>query len=133
MRFFREFFLYGVSGVIGFVADATVLYALKGSMGLFAARAVSFLAAVLVTWIFNRAITFSHRQSGLKKGNEFAAYLLLMLVGGCVNYGVYAWLIMAYELVARHPILGVATGSLAGMLVNLASSRWLLFRSVKSI
>ena len=132
MRFFREFVLFGVSGVLGFVADSAVLYLLKGYMGLFAARAVSFLAAVLVTWIFNRAITFSHRRSGLKKAHEFTAYLLLMLAGGSVNYGLYAWLVVTYDLAARHPVIAVAAGSLGGMLVNLATSRWLLFQEAKA-
>ena len=51
-----------------------------------------------------------------------------MLAGGSVNYGIYAWLIVSYPLVLQYPIIGVAAGSIAGLAVNLLSSRFLLYR-----
>ncbi|ACO77817.1 hypothetical protein AvCA_16020 [Azotobacter vinelandii CA] len=56
------------------------------------------------------------------------AYLLLMLIGGGVNYGVYAWLIVSSPFASQYPVVGVAAGSLAGMFVNLVNSRYLLYR-----
>lgn len=128
MKLLREIFFFGLAGAFGFVIDTALLYQLRGSLGPFYARIFSFLAAVLATWLMNRRLTFRDRQSGLSARREFASYLILTLAGGTVNYGVYAWLIVAYPLVLEHPIIGVAAGSLAGMSVNLASSRFLLFR-----
>ena len=51
-----------------------------------------------------------------------------MLAGGLVNYAVYAWLVLNYQLVAEHLVIGVAIGSLAGMCINYATSRIILFR-----
>lgn len=128
MRLLRETFLFGVAGTLGFFVDTGVLYLAKASLGLFGARAVSFVAAVFATWLFNRSLTFRHRRSGMGAHKEFVAYLLLMGAGGAMNYGVYAWLIVSYAIVAQNPILGVAAGSIAGMFLNFLSSKTLLFR-----
>lgn len=126
----RRLFFFAVSGVIAFIVDVSVLYLLKGFLGPYLARCFSFFFAVIVTWFFNRVITYHDRSSGMRKRNEFAAYFLLMLWGGGVNYGIYAFLIHEYSMVSSHPVLGVASGSLAGMFVNIITTRWVLFRHI---
>lgn len=128
MQFLRDSIFFGFVGAIGFLVDVAVLYSLAGLIGLFYGRAVSFLAAVLATWLLNRRWTFRHRSSGLASSREFAVYLALMLVGGAVNYSVYVWLVVFYQLALQHPVIGVAVGSLAGMLINFLASRFILFR-----
>ena len=128
VKFSAQFFWYALSGVAGFIVDSSVLYLLKDIMGLYAARLVSFLCAAFSTWMFNRAITFRNRNSGHSKDNEFGFYLALMMIGGGINYGVYAFMIARYAVIALYPVFGVAAGSLAGMTVNLVTSRFLLFR-----
>lgn len=128
MKPIREFFLFGVSGVLGFVVDAGVLYVLQPELGPFVARGFSFASAVFTTWVFNRSITFGKRHSGLNRHSEFISYFVLMLAGGVVNYTVYVWLVLSYQLVAEKLLIGVAAGSLAGMCVNYATSRLVLFR-----
>lgn len=129
-QFLSESFFFGLVGAVGFLVDVTVLYSFAGLIGLFYGRVVSFLAAVVATWLLNRRWTFKSRNSGLRNRHEFAVYLALMLVGGSVNYGVYVWFVVAYQLVQHHPVIGVAVGSLAGMLINFLSSRFVLFRRV---
>jgi len=131
INFFRNFFFFGISGVIGFIVDTAVLYLLREYLGPFIARGFSFFAAVLVTWLFNRAVTFKKKSSGMKTQNEFASYFILMLGGGVINYGLYSWLITAYKVALDNPIIGIAAGSIAGMFVNLATSRLILFRKDK--
>jgi putative flippase GtrA len=131
MKILREFFFFGISGVIGFLVDTSVLYLLRGYWGPFIARGFSFFAAVFVTWLFNRAITFKKKRSGMKPQNEFLSYFLLMLGGGVINYGLYSWLITEYKIVLENPIIGIAAGSIAGMVVNIATSRFILFRKDK--
>lgn len=125
-----RFLRFGVSGVVGFAVDAGVLMLLTTGFGLnpYLARVPSFLAAATTTWLINRHWTFADRRSS-DRTREWQRYLLAMLGGGLVNYGVYALLVATLEPVARWPVLGVAAGSLAGMVVNyLSSSRW-IFRS----
>ncbi|MBV8633392.1 MAG: GtrA family protein [Burkholderiaceae bacterium] len=128
MKALAEVFRFGVVGAAGFLIDSAVLYLLRGALGLYYGRIGSFLAAVLVTWLLNRSWTFRARRSALRRSHEFAIYLLLMMLGGGVNYAVYAWLVSVDSFVAADPILGVAAGSVAGMFVNLVTSRSLLFR-----
>lgn len=126
---FRIFFLFGLSGVIGFLVDTAVLHMLKDVFGVYYGRILSFFCAVFVTWLINRNATFRDRQSGLSKPNEFSRYVALMLGGGLVNYIVYAILVNRVEIVKDYLVIGVAAGSLAGMTVNLISSRFLLYRN----
>lgn len=127
MKFLREVFFFGLSGFLAFLVDTVVLYILWGYLGPYSARGVSFLAAVATTWTFNRSVTFKQRRSGLNAKREFLTYILLMLGGGAINYGVYAWLIMSYQLVVDIPMIGVAAGSLSGMIVNFTTSRFMLY------
>ena len=127
-RLVREIALFGMVGTAGFLVDAAVLYLLRTTLGLLAARVPSFIAAVSVTWWLNRRFTFQRRPSGLRKWAEFRRYLVLMLVGGSVNYAVYATLLLAFGVFREYPVLGVAAGSIAGMGANLLGARLFLFR-----
>lgn len=128
MKVVREFLLFGIAGVCGFIVDTAVLYSLEGALGPFYARGVSFLAAVLATWLINRAYAFRRRKSAMSKKREFLSYLILMLAGGAANYGVYSWLVVAQPLVQQHLVIGVAAGSIAGMVINFLVSRYWLYR-----
>lgn len=128
IAFLREILAFGVVGTIGFIVDTAVLYLLKSHFGLFYGRATSFVAAAFTTWAINRAWTFKHKRSSLNPKYEFAAYFLLMLIGGAINYSVYAVTVSKYPVAARFPIIGVAVGSIAGMFVNLMTSRMILFK-----
>ena len=124
----RQAVLFGLVGVVGFFVDAGVLTLLKGWLGLYGGRAVSFFCAVAATWLLNCAFTFGGRASGHGPLKEMLIYLGLMMIGGAVNYLAYALLVAHSPLVAAFPVLGVAAGSLAGMTFNLLTSRFLLFR-----
>lgn len=124
----RQIFLFAVAGVIGLLVDIAVLYAVRDFAGPFYGRALSFVAAVVATWLVNRSLAFRGRHSGMSGTREFTAYLTLMLAGGVVNYAAYSVLVLSSDLVRQHLFLGVAAGSLAGMAVNFLTSRFLLFR-----
>ncbi|HVY51272.1 MAG TPA: GtrA family protein [Devosia sp.] len=124
----RKFVLFGIAGGAGFVVDTAVLYLLRGALGLYGARAISFLCAVLTTWIINRSVAFRGQSADLPLWREFLHYLGAMILGGIVNYAVYAALVATIPLVADQPVLGVAAGVLAGMFVNFLLADKLVFR-----
>jgi putative flippase GtrA len=125
---------FATVGGIGFLIDAGVLYGML-TLGLdpYSGRVVSFLAAATATWILNRSFTFRRDSpsqgmySNTHPANEWLAYLGLMAIGGLVNYGSYAAAVAALEPVARHPVIGVALGSIAGMAINFWTSKTLVF------
>ena len=127
MIVFKELFIFGIVGLIGFVVDAGVLYLFKSALGLYFGRVLSFVCAVFVTWILNRRFTFNQRIPGLSLGREFGRYFVSMLGGGSVNYAAYALLVFFVDFVARQPVWGVAVGSLAGMMVNYLLAKFFVF------
>ena len=128
-RTMRQLMLFGIGGVVGFVVDAAIVQALVSMAGWnpYGARLASFLAAATATWLFNRHFTFrDDRHYGLF--GEWARWMLAMSIGFVVNYSVYAFLVFHVALLREWPALAVAVGSLAGFVVNYASSRLWIFR-----
>lgn len=124
----KAIFLFALSGICGFFVDAGILFLLKNSLGLYFARAVSFFLAVVTTWLINRSFTFRGRTSDLPIVTEFFHYFIAMSFGGLVNYLTYVLAINISDLVKCYPVIGVAMGSLAGMLLNWISSSKLIFK-----
>jgi putative flippase GtrA len=123
-----------MAGVIGLGVDIAVLYILEPSMGWYLARVFSFLAAATTTWLFNSRITFklapnSHAVTSWVQ--QYLHYLTTMLVGGIVNYTVYA-AVVHWVHIDGAALLGVALGSCSGMTLNFLSARHLVFRSAPS-
>lgn len=125
----RVLLLFAVGGVIGFLIDATIVQVLVKWAGWnpYLTRLLSFLVAATGTWLFNRTYTFSaDRRYGVF--GEWARYLLAMSGGFAVNYGLYSLLVFHYAGIRAQPVIAVAAGSLAGMVVNFVSSRFWIFR-----
>jgi putative flippase GtrA len=126
-RTVMQFLRFGVVGTVGFVVDTAVLYAgLAAGLGLYSGRAVSYVAAATTTWALNRAWTF-RGQGDSPALRQWAVFLAVNLVGFACNYGTYAALVTGVAFVAQHPIIGVAAGSLAGMIGNFLLSRRYVF------
>jgi len=120
---------FGIVGGIGFLVDAGVLYLmLTWCLGPYGGRVVSFLAAATATFILNRSFTFRRDSpSDTHPAGEWLFYLGLMVIGGLVNYGIYAAAVALSEQVHRTPVIGVALGSIAGMAINFWTSKTMVF------
>jgi putative flippase GtrA len=117
---------FGAVGVAGLIVDLAVLAALHDTLGVYGARAASFMAAATATWLLNRSFTFSGRTAELSLWREYTHYMGLMLGGGLINFGTYS--LLAWQFSQAPLWLGLYTcaGSLAGMTVNfLGASQWL--------
>lgn len=126
-RTLLQFLRFGVVGTVGFVVDTAVLYAgLALGLGLYGGRAVSYLAAATTTWALNRAWTF-RGQGQAPVMRQWALFVVVNLVGFAFNYGTYAALVASVAFIAQYPVIGVAAGSLAGMLGNFLLSRRFVF------
>ena len=122
-----QFLMFGTVGTVGFIVDTAIVYALRGSLGLYGAGMVSYVVAATVTWWCNRVWTFRGRRSGALH-RQWALFLLTNLGGFALNRGTYAALITFVPLCAAEPVLAVAAGSLAGMFANFGLSRRIVFR-----
>lgn len=125
----RQVGQFAFAGVLGFVVDTAVLYlALALGLGYFAGRAVSFLCAVYATWQVNRRLAFAatRRESAWQ---EWWHYLAAMALGGIVNYAAYSAVVLLAPANPIKPVVAVAAGSAAGMLVNFISAKFWVFRA----
>lgn len=125
---------FGVVGGLGFMMDAGTLSLLMTGLdfGHYQGRAVSFTTAVLFTWLLNRTFTFGRPLRDLRRPKrvltEFGTYLSLQSLGMVLNLGIYVALIAHSSLFFELPVLAVAAGSVAAMIFNFATARWIAFR-----
>lgn len=118
---------FAVTGVIGLVADVTVLYgALALGCDHYTGRLLSFLAAVIVTWRINRRYTFTPSGS---QWSEWWRYVGAMSGGALLNLGAYLLTLWLLPPSPWLPALGVSLGALAGMTLNFLSAKFFVFKS----
>jgi putative flippase GtrA len=117
-----------VVGAVGFLVDGGVLSLLVHGFGIgpIIARGPSFLSAVTVTWLLNRAYTF-HGLRAQPIGAQYVRYLAAQGVGALTNLGVYASAIYAFAICARIPVLALALGSAVALVVNYLLLRLFVF------
>ena len=92
---------------MGFSVDTATVYALRHSLGLYGAGAVSYCVAASVTWLLNRLWTFRGRGSD-PIHRQWARFLLVNLGGFVLNRGTYAALVTFVPLCAEQPVIAVA-------------------------
>ena len=132
-----EFARFSAVGTAGLLVDMASLYVAVELIGLsyLAGRGVSYLAAATFTWACNRSITFANQGQGGEIG-QWARFLAVNSAGGAVNFAVYLFVVAAIgspgglptRFDAVLPYLGVALGSLSGLLINFTLSKRLVFR-----
>jgi putative flippase GtrA len=125
----RQFARFAFVGAVGFVVDAAVLYLCLhvAGLGLYGGRLVSYLVAATTTWYLNRQLTFTD-SDGSAPVRQWAKFLAANAIGGLVNYGSYSLVVALMPAHALVPLLGVAVGSVAGLVFNFAASRRFVFR-----
>jgi len=116
---------FALVGTVGFIADTCILYGLLSiGAGTFSARLASFLAAVFVTWQLNRRMTFDVPANNDLVREGFS-YLLAMSFGGVLNLMTYTAVMGISTSQIWSPALGVAAGSLVGLIANYSlANKW---------
>ena len=134
MKLSRQFFLFTIGGVIGFIVDAGLAQALVSWNGWnpYYARLVSIPLAATATWLWNRRHTFKHSESGRSLFSEWLHWMALMGAGAVVNYGIFALLLWTIPALHPWPAIPTAVGSAVAALVNFATARGMLFRQSKT-
>lgn len=135
MKIQAQFLKFSISGTIGLLVDLSALYIASMFMNLYSARIVSFLAAVFSTWLLNRTFTFkiidliepTNTEQKKSLSYEFFNYLIANLSGGMVNLVVYS-IYVSYNIETTDKYIATCLGSLSGLLLNFALSKFIVFR-----
>jgi putative flippase GtrA len=101
---------FGITGGLGFVLDAGVLWLMiHAGASPYAGRVVSIAAAIVLTWWLNRRLTF--RTAAPPSWREFGAFVLQSLAGAAVNYAVYSALLWAASPIWLALVAGTGVAS----------------------
>ncbi|TDR28820.1 GtrA family protein [Hydromonas duriensis] len=127
---------FAIVGLIGFLVDVCVFYLLKEVTGIYKARVTSFVAAASTTFILNKSFTFQKHNTKKRPADiirqEYLRYLLLMTMGGMVNYAVFTATLHILGTHSFLPALAIAFGSGVAMALNYTSSRYYVFNHKNS-
>ncbi len=121
----KRFIRYCIVGGIGFCTDGGLLQAGIHLLGLgpLAARAPSFLTAVLVTWYLNRGFTFRMKHKSFRE--SFPAYIAANAAGLAINFGTYSAGVLLSDTLAQYPLIPLAVGAVIGMAFNFFAAKWI--------
>ena len=124
----KKFFRFCIVGGIGFLVDSGVYYLIAIIFPVLLSRLLSFSSAVLFTYYFNRSFTF--KKQSVMTIAEFFKYYSAMVLGGAVNIGSFMLSMRLIPTIKDYPILGIAIGSIAGLIVNFIFSKLILEKNV---
>ena len=133
LTFDRKFFSFALVGLVGFIVDAGVLTFLNTGFqwGVLPSRLVSFSMATMVTWLLNRACTFSSPKiNSVSRTLEYFKYFAVQAVGGSLNLFVFVCLISWIPPLSQLPIIPLAAGSLVAMVCNFLLAQAFVFINV---
>jgi putative flippase GtrA len=127
VRHFGGFVLAGLSAM---AVDAGILELLTRLFGLnpFAARVISILAAMVVSWAINRWIAFA--VDAPPSWREFARFAGASAVSILVNYLVFAAILSVFPGTRAYPSVAIVPASMVSMFVSYAGFRFGAFRSL---
>jgi putative flippase GtrA len=119
---------FGTVGGLGFLWDATTVYALLHVVGFTAAALGAYFVAATMNWMLNRLWTFRGRSGTAGLLRQWLSFLGANAFGFAINRAVVFGLVAVSPICLEYPILPLAAGSLAGMALNFVLSNRLVFR-----
>jgi putative flippase GtrA len=122
-----QFASFVVVGSLGFLVDASILSALvmAADWSPYAARIVSFAAAVTVTWYCNRTWVFARTANPHR---EYGAYFAVQAIGALMNLGAYMAIVALFPASGRMPVIPLAAGSALALGFNYAAMHLFVFK-----
>ncbi len=124
-----HFARFCVVGGLGFIVDFSVLKAVVGvGMSPIGGRIVSFLVAVMATWLVNRAWTFRFHAGQQSLLKELSRYLAVQSVGFAANFGVYTSMVVGIAALQGRLLPPMIAGTAAGLFINYLGAKHLVFR-----
>lgn len=121
----RHYGGFVLAGVMALTADAAVLLALTRLTGMspFLARPVGIVFAMVVSWWINRTITFATPQP--PSFAEFGKFAAVSVTSQCVNYSVFAAILLAFP--GTEPVLALFLACFVSMFVSYTGFRFGVF------
>ncbi|WP_240759326.1 GtrA family protein [Lichenicoccus roseus] len=123
-----QFMRFGVVGVLGFLCDATTVYAMRHVIGQAGALILAYFVAASMNFVINRLWTFRGVGAGDNLLRQWGIFLAANSLGFLLNRGTALTLTYTVPFINQHVVLALVAGTLAGMFSNFTLSRRLVFR-----
>ena len=122
---FFEFKLFLKVGVVGFLVDTITFLVILGTGATpEISKIVSFVPAVLTTYIFNRKITFTAETLTLyEELKRLFLYIVAQISGLIVNYQIFLLILEDNDLRILNIGLSICIGAVAGLTSNFLLSK----------
>ena len=113
-----QIFFFLIVGLLGFFIEVTIIkIGLYLSFGPLASRFISLPIAIFFTFWMNRFFSFAVKSK--PELAEFGKYFMCMIVGACLNFGIYSSLIQdGFE-----PVISLMVAVVCAASFNFAASR----------
>lgn len=120
---------FGAVGALGFIVDGGLLtLAMESGLNVYAARCISFSAAVAATFLLHRVFTFASAARPPVR-RQLWHYWLIQLMGAGTNFGLFLLLVRYVPGMSSAPLVPLGIGAAASMVLTFTLSRQ-LFRGV---
>jgi len=113
-------------GGIGFLSNIALFLYLKHKINILAANLFSYLAAVTLTWLLNRLLTF--HSSDAQKAREWFRYLLVYILTGTIQVVLFTALIHEYRTFYLHPVIAIMIAAMIVAFMNFFLSKRFAFK-----
>ncbi|MCP1241985.1 GtrA family protein [Acetobacter lambici] len=123
-----RFLKFCVVGSLGFLWDASSVYALRPIIGLTAATLAAYFIAATFNWLLNSLWTFRGVGHHSHPVLQWLRFLSANSLGFFLNRGTVYTLFYVFPLCIQHPILALACGSFAGLIANFNLCQKIVFR-----
>lgn len=125
-RVVRQFVKFGIVGIFSTIIDWGIFYLLNLVFGVYylTAKVLSFLVAVINSFIWNRRWTF-HSQNQ-NRGKEFTKFLIIALVGLSVNALI---MYLAVSIFHTRKIVGLIFATGIVTFWNFLANKYYTFKS----
>lgn len=123
----RHFGGFLAAGILALITDGLVLTVLIDAAGLdpLVARLLSISAAMVVSWLVNRTVTFAVTETPTLA--EFGQFAAVSWTAQAVNYALFAAILLIWP--GTLPLVALVLASLVSMLVSYAGFRYGVFRN----
>lgn len=122
-----QFLKFGTIGTFAFVVDTAIVYSLRPFMNLYIAGLISYCIVATMNWVLNRVWTFRGHGTARPAHHQWIRFMLANLLGLVLNRGTYAVLIATVALCRSQPVIAIAAGAVAGMMINFTLSKKAVF------
>ncbi len=123
-RLIAQFFKFGVVGVLAFVVDFGLLFALTSGLGVnyLVSATVAFSASVVFNYAASMRYVFTHRED-LSRRREFVVFVALSVVGLVINNATMALLVEAFAV--NYLVAKVAATAIVILWNFFSRKKWL--------